>query len=373
MRVTEPALRGIERRALSDTQDERVAGLLRIAVVAPVAQSVPPIRSGSIETTTALLVDGLVARGHDVTLFATASSVTRARLYAVYPRGYDEDLSMWPWDLCELFNLAAAVERASAFHVIHYQARYYPMSLAYGRVSPTPILQTLHHSPTGPEVALWSRYPDAPFVAVSRAQARRLAGLNVVAIVQHAVDIDAFAFQPRPADYLLFLGRFTEGKGVLQAIEASRRLNMRLILAAAENEYYRDVVAPLVDEHQVVYAGEVEHAAKVALLGGARALLYPVQAGEPFGLVLVEAMSCGTPVAALARGAVREIVDAGTTGAVFQSLDALVDGLPGVLALDRAQVRARAVERFGLDRMVEAYVDVYSRLITARRRAPRTA
>ncbi len=339
---------------------------LRIAQVAPVATSVPPVRSGSIETMTALLTDGLVSRGHDVTLFATGSSVTKARLHAIYPQGYHEDSAMWPWELCELFNLAAAVERASSFDIIHYQSEYYPMSLAYARLSPAPILQTLHHSPTACEVALWSRYPEAPFVAVSDDQARLLAGLNVVATVHHAVDTAAFVFQPSPDDYLLFLGRFTEGKGVLQAIDVARRTGMKLLLAAAENDYYRAVVAPLVDGRQIVYVGEVDRGAKVPLLGGARALLYPVQAGEPFGLVLAEAAACGTPAAALDRGAVCEILDDGITGCVFESLDALVLGLPRVMALDRAQVRARAVERFGVDRMVDAYVDVYSRILAAR-------
>jgi glycosyltransferase involved in cell wall biosynthesis len=341
---------------------------LRIALVAPVAQSIPPARSGSIETVTALLATGLVARGHDVTLFATRSSTTPAKLHAVYDRGYDEDPSLWPWELCELFNLAAACERADSFDVIHYQARYFPMSLAFTRTSPTPILQTLHHLPAQSEVALWSSYPEAPFVAVSKGQARRLAGLNVVAIVHHAVDAAAFAFSPRPDDYLVFLGRFTEGKGVLQAIDVARRTGMRLILAAAENEYYRDAVAPHVDQDRVRYVGEVDHAAKAALLGGARALLYPVQAGEPFGLVLAEAMVCGTPVAALDRGAVGELVDEGITGCVFASLDEMVAGLPGVLSLDRSLVRARALERFGPDRMVDAYVDVYSQLVLKERR-----
>jgi len=339
---------------------------LRIAHVAPVAQSIPPARSGSIEAMSALLVTGLAARGHDVTLFATGSSRTPAKLHAVHDRGYNEDASLWPWELCELFNLAAACERADSFDVIHYQAKYYPMSLAFTRLASTPILQTLHHSPTTSEVALWSVYPDAPFVAVSKAQARLLAGLNVVAIVHHAVDTSAFAFCPHPGDYLVFLGRFTEGKGVLQAIEVAHRTGMRLILAAAENEYYRDVIAPYVDQGQIRYAGEVDHAAKVTLLGGARALLYPVQKGEPFGLVLAEAMLCGTPVAALDRGASREVVDEGITGVVFDSIDALVAGLPAVLALDRGQVRARAMERFGADRMVDAYIDVYSQLAAAR-------
>jgi glycosyltransferase involved in cell wall biosynthesis len=346
---------------------------LRIAVVAPVAQSIPPARSGSIETMTALLVAGLVARGHDVTLFATRSSQTPAKLHAIYDRGYDEDSSLWPWELCELFNLAAACERAGAFDVIHYQARYSPMSLAFTRTSPTPLVQTLHHLPAATEVALWSQYAEAPFVAVSKAQARLLAGLNVVAVVHHAVDTSAFAFSPHPGDYLAFLGRFTEGKGVLQAIEVARRTGLRLVLAAAENEYYRDVIAPHVDHRRIVYAGEVDHAGKVQLLGGARALLYPVQTGEPFGLVLTEAMACGTPVAALDRGAVRELVDDGVTGGVFDSVDALVAGLPGVLALDRGTVRQRALERFGPDRMVDAYVDAYSHLVAARHGIESTA
>jgi glycosyltransferase involved in cell wall biosynthesis len=336
---------------------------VRVALVAPVAQSVPPPRSGSIESATALLADGLVARGHEVTLFATAGSRTRAVLHATFARGYNEDTSLWPWELCELLNLAAAVERAAAFDLIHHQVRYFPMALAFTRVSRIPIVQTLHHAPTVPEIALWSRYPEAPYVAVSEAQARLLAGVRVVATIRHAVDTAAFPYRAVPDDYLLFLGRFTAGKGVLQAIDVARRTGLRLILAAAENDYYRDAVAPLVDGRQIVYAGEVGHEAKAALLGGAAALLYPLQTAEPFGLVSIEAAACGTPVAALDRGAVREIVEDGITGGVFDSLDGLVSGLPRVMALDRSVIRARAVTRFGVDRMVDAYVRAYSQVI----------
>jgi glycosyltransferase involved in cell wall biosynthesis len=183
------------------------------------------------------------------------------------------------------------------------------------------------------------------------------------------MDMEAFRFSPAPQNYLLYLGRFTEGKGVLPAIDAARRTGRRLILAAAENDYYRACVAPHVDGVQIVYAGEVGHAEKVALLGGAQALVYPVQAAEPFGLVLIEAMACGTPVAALDRGAVREIVDEGVTGGVFSSLDDLMAGLPEVAALDRARVREQAVARFGLPRMIDAYVAVYSRLVAGARDA----
>jgi glycosyltransferase involved in cell wall biosynthesis len=340
---------------------------LRIAHIAPVATTIPPPKSGSVETMTSLLTEGLVARGHDVTLYATADSKTSARLNAIYPHGYWHDEHMWPWELYEMLNLAAAVERSSEYDIIHYEAAYYPMSLAFTRLSPAPIVQTLHHSPSAAEIALWSRYPEAPFVAISNEQARLLVGLNVVDTVLHGVDTDGFTFEAKPDDYLLFLGRFTEGKGVLQAIEIAKRVGMRLILAAAEGEYYREKIAPLVDGRHIVYYGEADFAAKVKLYGGARALLYPIQAREPFGLVLAEAMACGTPVAALDRGAVREVVDQGVTGVVFDDLEQMANELPRVFRLDRHRVRERAVARFGAARMVEEYAAVYSRLVEAHR------
>jgi glycosyltransferase involved in cell wall biosynthesis len=338
---------------------------VRIAHIAPVATTIPPPKSGSVETMTSLLTEGLVARGHDVTLFATGDSKTKATLHAIYPHGYWHDEHMWPWELYEMLNLAAAVERAADFDIIHYEAAYYPMSLAFGRLSPTPIVQTLHHSPSAAEIHLWSRYPEAPFVAISEEQARLLNGLTVVGTVLHGIDTDNFVFRDKPEDYLLFLGRFTDGKGVLQAIEIAKRAGLRLILAAAEDEYYRERVAPHVDGRHVVYYGEADFPAKVKLYGGARALLYPIQAREPFGLVLAEAMACGTPVAALDRGAVREVVDHGVTGMVFDDLEQMVNELPRVFGLDRRLVRERAVARFGAARMVDEYLSVYSRLVEA--------
>jgi glycosyltransferase involved in cell wall biosynthesis len=312
---------------------------------------------------TSLLTEGLVARGHDVTLFATADSTTAAKLHAIYPHGYCHDQHMWPWELYELLNLAAAIERGGDFDLVHYEAEYYPMSLAFVRLSPTPVLQTLHYSPGPAEIQLWSRYPEAPFVAISAEQAALLSGLNVVGTVLHAVDTDALAFREHPDDYLLFLGRFTEGKGVLQAIEVAKRAGMRLILAAAENDYYRETVARHVDGARIVYVGEADYPTKVKLFGGARALLYPVQSREPFGLVLAEAMACGTPVAALDRGAVREVVDDGVTGLIFDNVGEIADGLERVFALDRRRVRERAVARFGISRMVKEYETVYQQLV----------
>jgi glycosyltransferase involved in cell wall biosynthesis len=257
------------------------------------------------------------------------------------------------------------VERASEFDIIHYEAAYYPMSLAFTRLSPTPIVQTLHHSPSRAEVALWARYPEAPFVAISNEQKMLLEGANVVGTVLHGIDTDNFRFRERPDDYLLFLGRFTKGKGVLQAIEVAKRVGMKLVLAAAEDDYYRQEIAPHVDGTQIIYYGEADFDAKVNLFGGARALVYPVQAREPFGLVLAEAMACGTPVVALDLGAVREVVDDGVTGFVFDNLGEMVENLPKAFTLDRRRIRARAVERFGVERMVNEYVAVYERILTS--------
>ncbi|HMD37025.1 MAG TPA: glycosyltransferase family 4 protein [Vicinamibacterales bacterium] len=340
---------------------------MRIAHIAPVATTIPPPKSGSVETMASLLTEGLVARGHDVTLFATGDSTTKAKLHAIYPHGYWHDENMWPWELYEMLNLAAAVERAGDFDLIHYEAAYYPMSLAFARLSPTPIVQTLHHSPSHAEVKLWAQYPEAPFVAISNEQARLLSGLNVVETVLHGIDTENFLFNEKAEDYLLFLGRFSEGKGVLQAIEIAKRVGMKLILAAAADEYYREKVAPLVDGRHIIYYGEADFDQKVRLYGGARALIYPIQSREPFGLVLAEAMACGTPVAALDRGAVREVVDDGVTGIVFENLEQMANELQRVFDLDRRLVRERAVARFGVARMVDEYVAVYRRIVEAHR------
>jgi glycosyltransferase involved in cell wall biosynthesis len=336
---------------------------LRIAMVAPVATSIPPQKSGSVQSVTSLLTEGLVAAGHQVTLFATGDSTTAATLHATYPVGYWHDPDLWPWEMYETVNMAAAVERAARFDILHFQAGYYPLSLAFTRLSPRPIVQTVHHAPKPAEVALWSRYPEAPFVAISREQQRLLAGLNVAAVVPHAIDLDRFAFQAAPEDYLLFLGRFTEGKGVQHAIDIARHHRMKLLLAAAENQYYREQIAPHVDGTRIIYVGEVDFATKVRLYGGARALLYPVQEGEPFGLVLAEAMACGTPVAALDRGAVREVVDDGVSGIVFDDVAAMTTGLERVLGLERERVYRAAVERFNIRRMVDGYIAAYRSII----------
>ena len=336
--------------------------------IAPVATTIPPGKSGSVETMTSLLTEGLVARGHDVTLFATADSTTKAKLHAIYPHGYWHDENMWPWELYEMLNLAAAVERARDFDIIHYEAAYYPMSLAFARLSPTPIVQTLHHSPSTAEVALWSRYPGG---AVRRhleragAPAQRPERRRDRAARHRHRQLRVPGDSPTTT--------CSSSAASRKARACCRRSRSPSASACASSSppprttYYREHVAPHVDGSRVIYHGEADFPAKVKLYGGARALLYPIQAREPFGLVLAEAMACGTPVAALDRGAVREVVDEGVTGIVFKDLEAMANDLSRVFDLDRRRVRERAVVRFGIARMVDEYVTVYRRLVEAHR------
>jgi glycosyltransferase involved in cell wall biosynthesis len=335
---------------------------LRIAHIAPVATTIPAPRHGSVEQVTALLTEELVKRGHDVTLFATGNTRTSARLHSVFAHGYWENIDMWPWEHYELTNLAAACERADEFDVIHYQASFYPMSIAFSRLIKTPMVHTLHHQPFPEQVKLWRRYPEANFVAISEYQRRALEDLHCAATIYHGLNLREFAFSAEPKDYLVFLGRFTAGKGALQAIEIARRAGERLLMAAPEDDYYHEFVKPHVDGGQIEYVGELDHEGKVALLGGAKAMLYPIQVGEPFGLVLIEAMACGTPVAALKLGAAPEIVADGVSGYTAEDLEGLIAKLPEVCALPREWVRRYAEDRFSAEVMADDYVALYERL-----------
>lgn len=337
---------------------------LRIAIVGPVATSIPAAKSGFVELITLLLCDGLQARGHQVTLFGVASSRTRASLHATFEHGYvDQPASMWPWEMAELLNVAAASERHRSFDVIHYQGAYFPMSIAFSRLVSVPIVQTLHHQPHPSQLRLLREYPDAHYVAISEHQASALQGLRSVTVIRHGLDTQRYPFQEQPDDYLVFLGRFTPGKGALAAIEVAKRTGARLLMAARETEHYREHIAQHVDGEQIQYLGELDFEAKTELLARAKALVYPLQEAEPFGLVLVEAMACGTPVAALRCGAVVELIQDGLGGYAFDSLDALVHGLPRVQQLDRAAVRAHAQQHFDASRMIAAHEALYRSLI----------
>ena len=336
---------------------------MRIAQVATVSTPVRREGSASIEGLAWILTRELVRLGHEVTLFATAGSQSDGALVATLPGPYGVDGAPDDWFLCEWMNLAAAVERSAGFDVLHAHA--YLWGLPLQPFSRVPMVHTLHVWPFANEARVRGMWPDACVTAVSEAQWRDWPHLQRAAVVHHAVDAAQFTLRATPDDYLCFLGRMIPGKGPVEAVAAARALGMRLLLAGPATEYFRTHVAPLVDGRDVEYVGPVAGRARDLLLGGARALLYPNRDPEPFGLVLVEAMMCGTPVAAVGVGAVAEIVDEGVTGCIAPTAAALVPAVRRALALDRAAVRAHAERRFCARRMAEGYVRVYESVVAA--------
>jgi glycosyltransferase involved in cell wall biosynthesis len=334
---------------------------MRIAQVSTLATPVGPTHSGSIEATVWLLARELTRMGHDVTVFGAAGSQVDGKLVGTLPDPYAGAGSPDDWHLCEWINLCKAVEASGSFDVLHSHA--YLWGLPLEPLSRAPMVHTLHILPSMNEVLLRKMWPQACVSAISHYQWSAFPDLGHAKVVYHAVDATRFPLVEQPDDYLVFLGRFTPGKGPLAAIEAARAASMRLLLAGPQNDYYKDKVAPLVDGTSVQYVGSVTGKERADLLGGAKVLLYPVTEPEPFGLVMPEAMMCGTPVAATRLGAVPEIVDEAVTGYLAETPADLPQQIERAVALDRGLVRRRAEERFSGEAMARQYVEVYEKVM----------
>ncbi len=335
---------------------------MRIAQIATVECPVRQNHAGSIEGLVWLLTHELTRLGHEVTVFAAPDSETDGELVATLPGPFGTAGAPDDWQICEWINLCRAIEQSGRFDVVHSHAYLWGMPLQ--PLARAPMVHTLHLWPHKVDERLWSLVPDACVTAISHCQWRRYPHLHPAAVIHHGVDSSQFTFRPQPQDYLCYLGRFTWGKDPSAAIAAAQALGLRLLLAGPADEYYREHVEPLVDGKSVEYIGWVGGADRDRFLGNARALLYPIQEPEPFGLVLAEAMLCGTPVAAMRLGAVSEVVDEGVTGYSAASAEDYLEAVRQALTLDRRRVRDRAAARFSAERMARQYLEVYRQRAT---------
>jgi len=340
----------------------RAAGAnLRVAVLAPIAWRVPPRHYGPWEQFASLLTEGLVGRGLDVTLFATADSITGARLVGTAPTGYEEDATL-DAKVWEALHIAAAFERADEFDLIHNGFDFLPLS--FSRLVGTPVVTTIHGFSSDRIVPVYERYNDiGHYVAISDAD--RDDRLEYAATIHHGIDIGEFESGAGDGGYLVFFGRIHPDKGTAEAIDVAERAGLPLLIAGIiqDRAYFERSVAPRLDGVQAAYVGPVDRGRRASVLGSAAALLHLIEFDEPFGFSVVEAMACGTPVVARRRGSMAEIVREGENGFLVDTTDDAVAAVHRAVSLDRAAVRSSVVSRFGVDRMVDDYLALYHRLV----------
>jgi len=328
----------------------------RVAILSPVAWRTPPRQYGAWETVAGNVAEGLVARGWDVTLFATGDSVTSARLHSVVARGYEEDPSIDP-KVAEYLHIPEVFEHASEFDLIH--SHYDFMALAYSRLVKTPVVTTIHGFSSPRILPVYRKYGDSYFVSISDSD--RLPGLNYVATVYNGIDLSLYPFRPAGGDDLVFLGRIHPDKGVHLAIEAALLSGRRLVIAGIVQDvaYFEERVRPHLDGHNIRYIGPVDVAGKNELFARAYALLHLNTIPERFGLVLAEANAAGVPVIAMDLGSCREVVADGVTGFLAANVPEAARCLDRIPQIDRGACRQRVEQRFSMAAMAAEYERVY--------------
>ncbi len=330
----------------------------RIAVLSPVAWRTPPRQYGAWETVASNITEGLVARGWDVTLFATADSLTTARLHAVVDRGYEEDRSVDP-KVAEYRHISEVFEHASDFDLIH--SHYDFMALAFSRLVATPVLTTVHGFSSPQIMPIFQKYRDGYFVSVSDSD--RAPGLNYLATVYNGIDISLYPLRAAgTAKELIFLGRIHPDKGVHLAIEVAQRSGLPLVIAGIiqDTNYFEQYVKPHIDGRQVSYIGPIGNAEKNSLFARATALLHLNTIPERFGLVLAEANCAGVPVIAMNLGSCRKVVEDGRTGFLVNNVEEAVGALDRVPQIEPLACRLRVQEHFSIETMVAGYERVYA-------------
>jgi glycosyltransferase involved in cell wall biosynthesis len=345
---------------------------MRIAQIAPLAESVPPQLYGGTERVVAYLTDELVRQGHEVTLFASGDSSTSARLVPCVPRALRLDPDVWDPLPHHLLMLDTVRKMAPQFDILHFHIdlMQFPLGPSFG----VPFLTTLHGRLDLPDLQpFYRRFDDVPLVSISDAQRAPMPPVNWLRTIHHGIPPHLFPFGAGDGGYLAFLGRISPEKRPDRAIRIAAEAGLPLKIAAkidkVDREYWKEQIAPLVRAHPgVEYVGALGEREKAAFLGAAHALLFPIDWPEPFGLVMIEAMACGTPVVAFARGSVPEVIDDGTTGFLVEDVDEACVAVRRVAELDRRTVRQVFEKRFCAKRMATDYIELYHRLQSDRAR-----
>jgi glycosyltransferase involved in cell wall biosynthesis len=341
---------------------------MRVAQVAPLYESVPPKLYGGTERVVSYLTEELVSQGHDVTLFASGDSVTSARLIAPCREALRLNEDCIDPLAHHVLMLEQVFQVASEFDIIHFHCDYLHYSLSRNRQVPN--ITTLHGRLDLPDlVALYKEFTEVPVVSISNAQREPLPWLNWQATVYHGLPPDLYRFHPEEGKYLAFLGRICADKGIEDAIECAKQTGIELRISAkvdhADEEYFEQVIKPLLDHPLIKFVGETADAEKNEFLGNALALLAPIRWPEPFGIVMIEAMACGTPVIAFGQGSVPEVIDEGKSGVIVQNVEEAVAGILRGPLVSRETCRARFEQRFTAPRMARDYLEIYKRLTEA--------
>lgn len=337
---------------------------MRIAMLAPIAWRTPPRHYGPWELVTSLLTEALVAKGLDVTLFATCDSITSAKLAGVVPAPYSDDPAI-DAKVWEYRHLAHLFERADEFDIIHNQADF--PAHAFSGLITTPMVTTIHGFSSERILPMYKPYEDrVHYVAISAAD--RHPELRYAATIHHGIVAGEFPFDPAGSEDLLFFGRIHPDKGTAEAIEVARRTGRRLHIygIVQDTAYYECDIRPHVDGDAVIYHGPVGGDERIAALGGAHALLHIINFDEPFGLSVIEAMACGTPVIAQRRGSMPELIEDGVNGYLVDDIEAAVAAVERVGAIDRLQVSETVARRFSVERMADEYIALYRHILSER-------
>jgi glycosyltransferase involved in cell wall biosynthesis len=339
---------------------------VRIAQVAPLYESVPPKMYGGTERVVSELTEELVRRGHDVTLFASGDSMTSARLVACCPEALRLNPSCVDQLAHHVVMLEEVMKEKENFDIIHFHVDYLHFSLS--RREQVVNISTLHGRLDLPDlIPLYQQFREMPVISISNAQRKPLPWLNWEATVYHGMARNRYSFYPEGGDYLAFLGRTSPEKGLDRAIEIAKRTEMPLKIAAkidkADADYFEAVIKPLLNTSLIEFIGEIGYPEKNDFLGNATGLLFPINWPEPFGLVMIEAMACGTPIIAFNNGSVPEIMRNDVTGFVVNDMAKAVQGVHNLSSIDRRGVRSHFEECFSVERMAEDYLQIYKRLV----------